>query len=791
MSPTILSNIYHLVKQFNDEKQEKRRQETVRRTSRQDSIFSTSNLVGPLVVFASVLSLQTASLYLDSQSQYKLENDPQCGLTTGGMVECTWDCDVSFGVFGQEITNPECLRDCFEDTPCVGLLLDDPECSQQATIDALIEPSCIQAVYSQQPLVYSTLSNIMNNGNCFGTAAEEEWFCFQVVEIFANFETIQDCKDFWFSDYDYSGDYLRTMRKSIKKSEKNFTNSSSTRLPPVFQTIDLTTGGSIRTEVPFENTRNRYPWICSLRSREYDLEHYCAVTLLRRPPGPTVLVGAAHCTYLCKKSETTVVSACCCADGPESCADDTSKCGTDPKVYEMTGADAEIVCGEWETGSIPFSQSGEQFNIILPINEIVRHPNFDTSQGAGPGTGSDIAIFKVNDQYLTSDRYSLINPTCLPQSTANPSVGSTAVHSGWSRPPSLSFLREFAPPYIQYYRDFLKQWHLKMEIAECRDPLINPVNGDNLIYPTDTSYPAGTVCAKEFTRLSCFTTGDSGSPLMIKQSDTRYYTEGILSFIKGCDVFSFGVGASEKRYFLNQQSQNPSVYAKLSCFLPWIALQYGLQYDGVVGDECSTTQPSNKQASGECRNTPSNLLEAVQNLELPCLFPFYLDGKKYESCVLFDQNDFVLPVFRCPIRNITTKIDGINSFRSDDLQSILTGGLCQDIDAQKPDDLLPPITPELLEDCSSTTRRVPFSQCKNDCPGVRAFGVIGGGAALAFLGATAGQALLQAGVLGGLGIAGAAGVGVMMSGGCPGPIMCTAQSGQCCTVTIFGCPASC
>ena len=37
---------------------------------------------------------------------------------------------------------------------------------------------------------------------------------------------------------------------------------------------------------------------------------------------------------------------------------------------------------------------------------------------------------------------------------------------------------------------------------------------------------------------------------------------------------------------------------------------------------------------------------------------------------------------------------------------------------------------------------------------VRAFGVIGGGAALAFVGATAGQAIIQAGVLGGLGIAG-------------------------------------
>ena len=64
MSPTILSDIYHLVRQFNDEKHEKKRQETVRRTSRQDSVFSASNLVGPLIVFASVLSLQTASLYL-------------------------------------------------------------------------------------------------------------------------------------------------------------------------------------------------------------------------------------------------------------------------------------------------------------------------------------------------------------------------------------------------------------------------------------------------------------------------------------------------------------------------------------------------------------------------------------------------------------------------------------------------------------------------------------------------------------------------------------------------------
>ena len=63
---------------------------------------------------------------------------------------------------------------------------------------------------------------------------------------------------------------------------------------------------------------------------------------------------------------------------------------------------------------------------------------------------------------------------------------------------------------------------------ECRDPVSNPILGVDLNFPSNTFYPVGTICAKDYTRLSCFTTGDSGSPLMIKQSDTRFYTEGIL-----------------------------------------------------------------------------------------------------------------------------------------------------------------------------------------------------------------------------------------------------------------------
>ena len=80
-----------------------------------------------------------------------------CGLTTGGREECDWDCDVAF--FGQffgpevtEIANPECLRDCFKDVPCVGMILDDPTCTPEKEA-ALRDPECIKSVFRKQPFV--------------------------------------------------------------------------------------------------------------------------------------------------------------------------------------------------------------------------------------------------------------------------------------------------------------------------------------------------------------------------------------------------------------------------------------------------------------------------------------------------------------------------------------------------------------------------------------------------------------------------------------------------------------
>ena len=48
---------------------------------------------------------------------------------------------------------------------------------------------------------------------------------------------------------------------------------------------------------------------------------------------------------------------------------------------------------------------------------------------------------------------------------------------------------------------------------------------------------------------------------------------------------------------LQQESSNPSVYTKLSCFLPWIAEQYNMEYDASsnTDEECEAGGPVKDQ----------------------------------------------------------------------------------------------------------------------------------------------------------------------------------------------------
>ena len=150
---------------------------------------------------------------------------------------------------------------------------------------------------------------------------------------------------------------------------------------------------------------------------------------------------------------------------------------------------------------------------------------------------------------------------------------------------------------------------------KCEDPRESPITGETLEYPSNSLYPAGTVCAKDFSKQSCFSVGESGSPLTVQEGDKSSFSiHGILSFVKGCDVFTFGTTNTKKKNAqLNQQTENPSTYTKLSCFLPWIAAQYNLTYlaNKDVDPACSVGSGNPEDGNQPCRITLSNLIEGL------------------------------------------------------------------------------------------------------------------------------------------------------------------------------------
>ena len=365
----------------------------------------------------------------------------------------------------------------------------------------------------------------------------------------------------------------------------------------------------------------------------------------------------------------------------------------------------------------------------------MRHPQYNISRGAGQTQFviNDIAAVIVEDMNKDFfDNYS-IYPACLPkQGLAK--EDSSVIHSGWSAPPPVQYLWRFAPPYLPFYKDFLKQWHYKMKMATCKDPL--NINGFQLEFPTNTYYPPGVICAKEYQRLFCPTSGESGSPLMVRngQSMKRYEAHGILSFIKGCDRFIFSRvnrNPDQKRFILVQSTSNPAVYTKLSCFLPWIAQQYNLGYTQSLtmnqdpacsigtGDITDVTDPAgdpNMTCRGIRGFTP--LSGIITDQELPCLFPVYLDGRLLNECVQFNVENLNYPLFACLTRNLTIKFEdtGINSVSSASFSQILSTGFCEDKSAQQPGDLLPPLNP-FIRNYSSSERGSPGLTCHNNCPG--------------------------------------------------------------------------
>ena len=203
-----------------------------------------------------------AIFFVQDKPVHKLENDPMCGRTTGGQEECTWDCEfdaaasISFLSSGINITNPECLRDCFEDVQkvqhsCINILLDNTACTGE-TEAALRDPDCIQSVFSKQPLIYSTLFNILIGKSDY-IRAVIDWLCFLLVEYLNEYENVGTCRQIF-------RPYPQECNKNTTQNQERLI-INSTQLSPIYESVDLSTGESIRTEVPFENTKHRYSWI--------------------------------------------------------------------------------------------------------------------------------------------------------------------------------------------------------------------------------------------------------------------------------------------------------------------------------------------------------------------------------------------------------------------------------------------------------------------------------------------------------------------------------------------------
>ena len=158
----------------------------------------------------------------------------------------------------------------------------------------------------------------------------------------------------------------------------------------------------------------------------------------------------------------------------------------------MTGKDAEIICGEWETGDIPPIKTGEKYNVVMNIKEIIQHPDYTVNTNSSAYLENDIAVFKVDDKILSKlHKKWKIYPACLPTGKRSTTEG---FHSGWSSPIPFNILRNFSPGFTTVFRDFFKQIHYRMNIFEqCTDDNFFIGTIDPVFSPTDTFYPPGTI----------------------------------------------------------------------------------------------------------------------------------------------------------------------------------------------------------------------------------------------------------------------------------------------------------
>jgi len=224
-----------------------------------------------------------------------------------------------------------------------------------------------------------------------------------------------------------------------------------------------------------------------------------------------------------------------------------------------------ITCGEHSL------QKQDTYQVTLQVTEVIIHPRYVEASSSG----FDIAVYKVTEAPLNGKMVEKrLWPACLPAINHDYYAETTYV-AGWGITQT-KFIHG-TKLQVKGIPDIAR--HTYVKVTNCKDD-------DNFLYPN------GLICAADSGRDSC--QGDSGGPLIgvaekySTRTDTRYSWIGIVSF---------GVGCAEPGY--------PGAYTRSSCFLGFIAEQFGLKAD--------FTEPgAHPNWSTDCQNGSSRRSSAVR-----------------------------------------------------------------------------------------------------------------------------------------------------------------------------------
>ena len=263
-----------------------------------------------------------------------------------------------------------------------------------------------------------------------------------------------------------------------------------------------------------------------------------------------------------------------------------------------------MVCGSKSIAEVP-EQLTVQKEVVLNVLSFTNHPQYDSSKG--PVGGYDIAVYKVDDSPLQAKGVvslaSGIWPACLPKETYLEGV--PGVVAGWRDPiPNYFGFTDNEQTAEAYRLVNLELRQARMELMdECRDP-------DWMEITNSTFYPQGVICARDPSASSCLQFGNSGSGLLLPFAGwlggpQRFSWVGSLSMYKGCDQAIATTVDISGTIREAMAGENPGIFTQATCYLPWIANEYGMELSSNL-----------KKLAGKCSPAKGRMDEP--RLDLTC-----------------------------------------------------------------------------------------------------------------------------------------------------------------------------